>query len=319
MSLDTLLTELNDPASPVHATDLTSLSTLRDEDRARFLLAWRTMSVQRRRDIIDRLADMAEDNVELDFNNVFFIGLVDDDVQVRAESVKGLWEYEGDDLTGVLVRLLRDPEAIVRAEAALGLGRFLLRFELEARTDPLTAQVETALRGVATGERELPEVRARAIEALGARAAPWVHDLIEDAYASGDPRLRVSAVHAMGRSADPDWLPTIIEEMHSEDSELRFEAATAAGALGDEDAVSELSGLTVDDDPEVQEAAIGALGQIGGPAARSVLHSIASDNRDPRVLDAVSDALGEADFTEDPLGLRLQLQHPNGADEEDDE
>ena len=106
MSLDTLLTELNDPASAVHATDLTSLSRLHGAERERFLDAWRTMSVQRRRDIIDRLADLVEDNVELDFDQVFLIGLVDDDVQVRAESVKGLWEYEGDDLVGVLLRLL---------------------------------------------------------------------------------------------------------------------------------------------------------------------------------------------------------------------
>ena len=124
----------------------------------------------------------------------------------------------------------------------------------------------------------------------------------------------------MGASADPEWLPTIIEEMHSEDSEMRFEAATAAGAIGDEDVVPELSGLTVDDDPEVQEAAIGALGQIGGPAARSVLHSVASDQQDERVLDAVADALSEADFIEDPLGLRLHLDRTDGqpADEDDE-
>ena len=316
MSLDTLLIELNDPASPVHASDLTSLSALDGDGRERFLAAWRVMSVQRRRDIIDRLADLAEDNIELDFNTVFLIGLVDDDVQVRAESVKGLWEYEGNDLVGVLTRLLRDPEALVRAEAALGLGRFLLRFELESRDDALAAQVETALRDVATDERELPEVRGRAIEALGARGAPWVRDLIEDAYASGDRRLSISAVHAMGRSADPDWLPTIIEEMHSEDGEMRFEAAMAAGALGDEDAVVELAALTSDEDTEVQEAAIGALGQVGGPAARAALLALAADSRDVRVLVAVDEALSEAAFTVDPLGLHLAMEGDAG-DEDD--
>src|SRR5205085_1152609 len=102
----------------------------------------------------------------------------DDDVQVRAESAKGLWEYEGDDLVGVLLRLLEDPEAIVRAEAALGLGRFLLRWELDDRDDALTAQAESALQRVATDENELAEVRGRAVEALGARAREWVRDLI---------------------------------------------------------------------------------------------------------------------------------------------
>ena len=44
------------------------------------------------------LADMTEDNVELTFDRVFMIGLDDDDVQVRAQSIKALWEYESDDL-----------------------------------------------------------------------------------------------------------------------------------------------------------------------------------------------------------------------------
>jgi HEAT repeat protein len=219
----------------------------------------------------------------------------------------------------VLLRLLRDPEAIVRGAASLGLGRFLLRSELAARDDAVTEQAEHALRDIFNDESELTEVRGRAIEALGARSKEWVRDLIEDAYASGDRRLAISAVHAMGRSADPDWLPTIIEEMHSDDSEMRFEAATAAGGIADEDAVTELAGLAVDEDPEVQEAAIGALGQIGGPAARQVLHSVASEDRDPRVLEAVRDALAEADFTEDPLGLRVYADGDVDEDAEDGE
>jgi HEAT repeat protein len=315
LSLDALLTELNDPSARVHATDLTDLSRLHGADRERFLDAWRAMSVQRRRDVIDRIADMAEDNVELDFDGVFLAGLADGDVQVRAESIKGLWEYEGDDLVAVLLRLLRDEEALVRAEAALGLGRFLLRSELERRDDRLARDAEEALRALADDPADIIEVRGRAVEALGVRSKPWVRDLIEDAYASGERRLAISAVHAMGRSADPEWLPTIMEEMHSDDNEMRFEAAMAAGSISDDEAVPDLSALTADDDPEVQEAAIGALGQIGGPAARSALHSVVSENRDARVRDAVNDALSEADFTEDPLGVRPRM----GADGDDEE
>ena len=37
MSLETLLTELNDPAAAIHATDLTSLSYLAGAERERFL------------------------------------------------------------------------------------------------------------------------------------------------------------------------------------------------------------------------------------------------------------------------------------------
>jgi len=320
MSLETLLPKLDADHTP-HATELTALSGLTGTDRERFLAVWRTLSIQRRRDVIDQLADLVEDNVELDFSSVFMVGLLDDDVQVRAESVKALWEYEEDDLIGVLLRLLHDPEAMVRAEAALGLGRYLLRAELTDRDDPTMREVKSAIRAVVHDEAELPEVRGRALEAVGVASDDWVRDLIDEAYGRGERRMAISAVHAMGRNADTAWLPTIVDEMSSDDGEMRFEAAVAAGSIGAEEAVPHLAALTNDDDAEVQEAAIAALGQIGGSAARSVLHSVAAEQKDERVLEAVSDALAEADFIEDPLGFKMYLDKSvaEDVDEEDDE
>ncbi len=227
MSLDTLLPRLDDPAHAPPASELAALTALQGDDRERFIAVWRALSIQRRRDIIDLLSDLAEDNVELDFNSVFLIGLSDDDVQVRAEAVKALWEYEEAELPPILIRLLRDPEAMVRAEAALALGRFLLRAELDGTGGAGAGEIERALRAIARDNAELAEVRGRALEALGVRGDGWVRDLIEEAYESGDRRLMISAVHAMGRSADPAWLPIIIDETQSDDAEMRFEAARA--------------------------------------------------------------------------------------------
>ena len=321
MTLETLLPTLADPAKTPSAKELAALTSLEGENRDRFLDVWRTLSIQRRRDIVDKLADIVEDNIELDFDTVFMSGLVDDDVQVRSQSVKALWEYEYDDLVPVLLRLLRDPEAIVRGEAALGLGRFLLRMEVLDRDDSLAQQIEGALRARYHDEAELTDVRGRALEALGVRGKDWVHDLIEEAYSSGERRLTISAIHAMGRNADLAWLPMIIQEMESEDAEMRFEAATAAGGIADEDAIPHLAELTADEDVEVQEAAISALGQIGGPSSRSVLHEVASETSDERVLEAVTDALAEADFVEDPLGFKIHLDESvaDDASEDDDE
>lgn len=317
MSLDTLFASMEEsPAAPA-AVELAKLSGIGGDDRERFIDVWRRLSIQQRRNIVDRLAEMAEDNAEFDFNAVYMLGALDDDVQVRADSVRALWEYEGDDLVGVLLRLLRDPEAIVRAETALALGRFLFRAELTDDTSPRIGEIENALRLVATDEAELAEVRGRAIEALGVRGHEWVRDLIEDAYASGDRRLRISAIHAMGRNADLDWLPNVLEEMNSDDPEARFEAATAAGEIADEEAISELARLTDDDDGDVRDAAISALGQIGGPEARNILHTIASESDDDRVLEAVSVALSEADFFEDPLGIRVELDRSVAEDMEE--
>jgi HEAT repeat protein len=144
-----------------------------------------------------------------------------------------------------------------------------------------------------------------------------VRELIDDAYGGGERRMQISAVHAMGRSADPEWLPTIIEEMHSDDGEMRFEAAVAAGSIADEEAIADLAELADDDDAEVQEAAIGALGEIGGPSARAALHQIAADSKDDRVLEAVSEALAQADFIDDPMGIAVNINRSVAEDEED--
>jgi HEAT repeat protein len=217
--------------------------------------------------------------------------------------------------------MLEDPEALVRAEAALALGLFLTRAELSDNADGLTGEIEEALRSVYHDESQIPEVRGRALEALGVRSLEWVHDLIEDAYSSGERRLAISAVHAMGRSADPAWLPTLYDEMVSEDPEMRFEAAQAAGELGDDEAVPQLADLTNDEDAEVQEAAIAALGGIGGPEAKSVLQSLAAETDDERVREAVADALMQAEFLDNPLAFKLFLDRDSDDDEagEDDE
>jgi HEAT repeat protein len=317
VSLDTLLPKLEQGDDPIAASELAGLSAIDREGHERFLEVWRRLSIQRRRGIIDTLADLVEDNVELDFNRVFLAGLFDDDVQVRAESIKALWEYEGGDLAPLLTRLLADPEAIVRSEAALALGRFLLRAELDDTVDPRTEEIESALRAVVNDPAELAEVRGRALEALGVRSHEWVRELIDDAYAGGERRMQISAVHAMGRSADPEYLPTIMEEMQSDDGEMRFEAATAAGAIADEEAIANLAELADDEDAEVQEAAIASLGEIGGPASRAALHQIAADSKDERILEAVSEALAQADFADDPMGIALNIDRSIAEDEED--
>lgn len=319
MSLDTLLPKLEKNDEPLSAGELAGLSAIDRDQHERFLEVWRRLSIQRRRGIIDKLADITEDNVELDFSRVFLAGLFDDDVQVRAESIKALWEYEGTDLIPLLMRLLSDPEAIVRSEAALALGRFLLRAELDDTVDPHTQEIEAALRAVVHDPQELAEVRGRALEALGVRTHEWVRELIDDAYASGERRMQISAVHAMGRSCDPEYLPTIIEEMQSDDGEMRFEAAVAAGAIADEEAIGDLAELVDDDDVEVQEAAISSLGEIGGPAARAALHQIAADAKDERVLEAVSEALAQADFADDPMGIALGIERSVAEDLEDED
>ena len=306
MSRERFLDDLADPAQPLSVSKLTGLSNMGPDQTSQFTDAWLGMDVRRRRRLIQELIDLAEDNVELNFNTVFFTALADMDADVRRNAIRGLWEHEGRDLIDQLIGLLqRDPDAGVRAEAALALGRFVLQAEFEALPTPDSERVETALRRAVDNRAEPAEVRGRALEAIGARSRPWVRALIQEAFDGSDRVLRLSAVHAMGRSCDPAWLPALIAELRSDEPAMRFEAAVACGSIADEAATPYLAPLLDDQDAEVQEAAISALGQIGGGEARAVLQGLL-ERGDERVRDAALSALAEADFAEDPLGIRYR-------------
>lgn len=304
MTLEAYLRELVDPARPLGVARLINLSSLAPDEVSAFEDAWRAADVPRRRQIVHELIELAEDNVELNFDAVFRVSLSDRDVEVRHSGIRGLWEYEGRDLIPTLVALLlTDVDQGVRAEAGLALGRYAMKAEFgEVRTSDASF-VDEALRRAFADPEQPTEVRARAVEAVGVRSQPWVIQIIEDAYRSGQHRLQVSALHAMGRNCDVRWLSTLAQELNSEDAEIRYEAATACGSLGDESAVPHLLPLLEDDDVEAQEAAIQALGQIGGPEAKRALEDRLAHS-DERVRDAALAALAEVDFGVDPLSFK---------------
>jgi HEAT repeat protein len=306
VSFEALIEELADPARPLAVSKLVGLSGMSAEEASRFMNVWYELDERRRQRLIQELVDLTEDNVDLNFDTVFFVALADTDQDVRRAAVLGLWEHEGRDLIDPLIGLLdTDPEAAVRAEAALALGRYVLQAQFDTLRATDVERIEGALRRTITDPTEIAEVRARALESLGARSADWVRDLIQDAYESADRRLRISAVHAMGRSCDSAWLSALFAELESDDVEMRYEACVAAGAIGDPEATPYLAPLLRDEDPEVQEAAIAALGQIGGVGAKETLQELLAEGGD-RVRDAVLAALAEVDFADDPLAFKLQ-------------
>lgn len=306
MSLASYLQELFDPTRPLRVARLVSLSNLAPDEVSVLEEAWSIGDVGRRRQVVRELIELAEDNVELNFDAIFCLSLADGDAEVRRSGVRGLWEYEGTDLIPALGDLLlTDSDKEVRAEAAIALGRFALKAEFGEVKAGEARIVDDALRTTIADPEQALEVKARAVEAVGARSQPWVAQVIEGAYRSDDQRLRVSAVHAMGRNCDARWLSTLAQELESEDAELRYEAAVACGSLGDESAVVSLLPLLEDDDAEVQEAAIQALGQIGGNEAKQALERCLAHS-DERVRDAAVAALAEVDFEEEPLSFKLR-------------
>ena len=304
MDLSDYLRELADGSVRLQVASLQRLSQLPPDGQRAFAEAWPGIDVRRRRRIVQELAGIAEDNVELNFDAVFVCGLTDDDADVRRECVRGLWEHEGTDIIGPMLNMLEfDEDAGVRAEAALALGRFVVLAAEGKLHERYFQPIEEGLRRAIRDADEVEEVRARALEAAGAHNAAWVRQAISEAYESDVLRLKVSAVHAMGRSCEDRWLVLIFKELSSDEAELRYEAATACGGIADERAIPHLIKLVVDPDEEVKEAAIHALGEIGGRQAREALQ-VLLDSESEAVRDAATEALAQLDFEEDPLSFR---------------
>lgn len=301
--LEQYLAELRDLSKPLAISKLANLSDLLPEEADIFGREWSNIDVTRQRQIVGQLAELAEDNLELDFDEVFRSCLTDADGEVRVKAIEGLWGCEERSLIDPLIRLLlEDVEHSVRAAAADGLGRFAMLAELGKLPESDAHRVEEALLTAFNKGNEQLNVRRRVLEAISPLTKPQVEEMIRQAYRSDSLEFQVSAVYAMGRNCNPGWLPVLLKELRSPDPQLRFEAVRACAELEAEEAVPHLIDLTRDSDAEVQISAIEALGRIGGGEAREGLQQCL-DSSEEVIRQASQEALEEIGFWEDPSSL----------------
>jgi HEAT repeat protein len=261
-----------------------------------FAQVWQKLPPPKRRRVTQAMMEIAEERIEADYTRIFRYLLDDEDAEVRAHAINGLWEDEDPALVKVLIGALRsDQDARVRAAAAEALGRFLLLAETKRIPAADGDEIYTALLAAIRSGSEDPLVRRRSIEAIAYIGDETVRDIIASAYAHDDPRMRATAIFAMGRSADPYWKRTVVQELYATDPLIRFEAARAIGELEFKAAVPRLIELIDDPDREVQGAAITSLGQIGGKEARrALIHVIEGEDEVSREI--AQDALDELEF-----------------------
>jgi HEAT repeat protein len=276
--------------------DLKPLSGLGREEREAFWPAWTAIAPRRRAEIARSMVELAEDDIELEFGQALLWLLDDDDAEVRANAVEGLWENNSAALLHQLLRLLRaDPAPPVRAVVAMSLSRFAYQAQLDELDEGDAQALREGLLGMLVDRRQPLDVRRRALESAGYFAdTDEIQRQIELAYAGEEQLMRESALAAMGRSMLPRWLPVIARELESQSPALRYEAARAAGEMA-EDARSLLPKLTPllnESDSEVALAAIWALGQIGGESAKRLLQQVRKSNDETR-RQAAADALEE--------------------------
>ncbi len=305
LSLEKTIVELGNSDKPLLNSRLTELSNLNSEELEFFERSWVAIEAERRRQIVHRLVELAEDNLELNFDAIFKYCLKDQDDEIRSKAIEGLWENEEASLIDPLINLLeQDSSEKVQAAAAIALGKFAMLAEHKKLRPCHISKIQQALL-VAISDKNRPvEVSRRCLEAVAPVSLPPVKTAIMETYQSHHSKLRISSICAMGKSCDPSWLPILLKELTSADAEVRYESAVACGELGEEAAVPCLVKLVNDPDADVQIAAIQALGKIGSTQAKECLKQCL-DSTSEVVRQTAEQVLKELEPQEDPLSFRL--------------
>ncbi|UCG24303.1 MAG: HEAT repeat domain-containing protein [Chloroflexota bacterium] len=286
--------------------NLYGLSDLAPEELSLFCQSWNEFGDERKRIMIRHLADITEENFQVDFSEIFAFCLGDRLPAVRMAALDGLWDSERVTLIDPIVELMiSDPEEDVRTLAAATIGHFILMAEWNQIPRRSVAPAVAALLLLLDDETTPAPVRRAALESLSPSSHERVSSLVEEAYDSGDQELQISAIYAMGRTVDKRWLPIVLDEMESSNDEMRLEAARAAGHIGSSEAVSELADLASDQDLEVRMAAVAALGQIGGSTATRILGEMDGDPDFVDVQSAIEEALEEMAWLGGEIDLSL--------------
>ncbi|HSH02827.1 MAG TPA: HEAT repeat domain-containing protein [Anaerolineae bacterium] len=273
------------------------LSDLAPTDMALLLARWAETTDERRHEVARHMADLSENNFQIDFAPLFEHFLHDELADVRLAALDGLWD--SDSLTTIpklLEMAQKDKVMAVRVGATATLGHYVLMSEWGQLPFEVSDQIVDTLLPLWEQASDVVAWQCAILETISSANKPQIPMMIENAYSSADESLQISALFAMGNSADERWLPIVLDEIESYQSEVRFEAVRAAGKIGDESAVPALAEVLWDEDLEVQLAAVYSLGQIGGAEAQRLLMMLMDDPEAESLHDAVEDALEEINW-----------------------
>jgi HEAT repeat protein len=147
--IEEIIAGLADAAAPVKSAALAELSDLNLHELHIFGCIWPKIGYERRREIISRLIELAEDNFEFSFDAIFKRCLKDPDEVVRIRSIEGLWENEESSFMETLIDIMKTDSALaVREAAANALGRFSLLAEHDKLPPGAIPVLSRALLGV---------------------------------------------------------------------------------------------------------------------------------------------------------------------------
>lgn len=298
LPFQTLIDALLDEDTPFNPRYLYRLTDLEGDELNLFIQTWPQMALWRRQALMEDLNELGSVDDLLSFENIARSVIVDEDPQVRLLAVQILWEFEEKDLVPIYLKLLKsDPVSEVRAASASGLGQFVYLGELDRLHKGTLEEIEDLLLDAFNLDPD-SLVQCRALESVGFSSSAEIPGMVENAFASDDPKMKISALIAMGRSMDSRWEPTILKMLNNTLPGVRAEAARAAGEIEMKDAVPTLIELTSDSEENVRSAAIWSLSQIGGERARYSLQKLFQEADDDEEADLLESALDNIAFTD---------------------
>ncbi|MDW8280574.1 MAG: HEAT repeat domain-containing protein [Myxococcales bacterium] len=146
-----------------------------------------------------------------------------------------------------------------------------------------------------------PRVAAALLEGLVPRKDPRAIEVLALYSRNRNPELRHRAVQALGEIHDAQVVPLLVAALSDGSAEVRAAAAAALGARREKSAERPLLRLLQRQDP----AAPAALGQIGGPETARTLAEMVGNIPDRLVVQTLGELLKRADFGPDPLRLEV--------------
>ncbi|MDP2719364.1 MAG: HEAT repeat domain-containing protein, partial [Dehalococcoidia bacterium] len=183
ISLREYFQQLGDLEAPVSYTNLVNLSNLAEEEITLFKKMWVIVPVSRRQQILSRLLEVSEDNLDVNFDRVFYCCISDSDPEIRATAVEGLGESESTDYISVLIKSIEhDPSLKVRIAATMALSKYTLLAEMGSIQASKKRDIERVLIKLVNDTKEDEELRRRALEAVSVMSIPEAKLLIEKAY-----------------------------------------------------------------------------------------------------------------------------------------
>lgn len=296
IQLDDLINALMDEETLFPPKLLYQFSDLSSANTRVLREAWPNVPLQRRRNLVSDLVDLAESDPMLMFEEMGRIALEDADDQVVESAIDLLFEEEDRRLATAYLDILTDTTrgGQVRAAAANVLG-----VRLAGLADAHQALIDRIENALLAAHHADPSdlVRRRALESLGFSNHADVPQLIRAAFARQELDWVESALFAMGRSADEQWEQNVLATLTHENAAVRAQAFHAAGELSLQKARQTLvKALKNEVDSDVRHEAIWALSQIGGEGIGEKLEALLEETDDDEEAQLIEEALDTLNF-----------------------